>query len=51
MQNVHSVDNKVNESVIILKVKPNQQPNDNFTIEGDIGFFIFMNLGTGILLI
>ena len=37
---------QVNESVLILKIKPNHQPTENYTIEGEIGMFAFMNLGT-----
>ena len=45
MPNVHLVDSKVNESVIIMHIKPNVQQSANYTIEGEIGIFAFMNKG------
>ena len=45
MLNVHLVESKVNESVVIMHIKPNPQQNENHTIEGEIGFFAFMNKG------
>ena len=45
MLNVHLVPSEVNESVIIMHIKPNLQPN-NTNITGDVGLFAFMNKGT-----
>ena len=47
MQDVHLVTSEVNESVLILKIKPNLQPN-NTNITGDVGIFTFMNKGTAV---
>ena len=45
MQTVHLVPSEVNESVIILHIKPNPVQHPNFTVDGEIGFFAFMNKG------
>lgn len=42
MLNVHLVPNEVNESVIILHVRPHVQQNNSI---GDIGLFVFVNKG------